>query len=878
MLHSIKKIINFLLGLLLRLRYRITVSGLEDIKSDNRPILFLPNHPALIDPIIVMHSLYNRFMPRPLADEKQVSNMFIRPLMNMIGTIIIPDLTKGKRDDIEQVNAGLKAMADGLRQGKNILLYPGGRLMRSNQEDLGANSAVHALLNEVTDVRVVLIRTTGLWGSSFSRACGTPSLWRDFGKNVLRLASTLIVFMPRRKVRLQIQEAVDFPRSANRMAMNAFLEKFYNQEPLKNTSVPYYLWQGTTAQTLPEPAQQQKNGDTSDIPDATRQLVMEKLQDLAGVETLQEEDKLAADLGLDSLVLVEFGAWLGEEFGVAAEHLDGLETVSDCVLAAGGIVPDVQGNDLKAPSRAWFDGQSTEQPTFIEGKTIAELVVRQAIKRPGQVIMADQISGEKTYRQLITAIFALLPIITKIKGKRVGIMLPASVSAVVAYLAVMFAGKEPVLVNWTSGAGQVDYCLKKAKAETVITARAFTARLENQGFSPASIHVHWLNLEEVAKKISLPAKLKALFMGRLRVRSLLRNPIAENAAILFTSGSETYPKAVPLSHTNFLANGRDVLQVLSLQSQDRLLGVLPVFHSLGLAGTVILPLCSGLQTVYWPNPTEGAHLARMTEIYKTSVFITTPTFLQNMLRNAEDNQLQSMRLIFSGAEKCPTSLFTAMQERVPGAVICEGYGVTECSPVISVNSPQKTYPGTIGPVLPSMHACIVHHESGEPVADGETGRLLVSGPNVFSGYLDGNGSPFVEKDGKVYYDTGDLVVKDGHGCLSFVGRLKRFVKLGGEMISLPAIEQVLDDAFGNGEEPSLAVVPSGNEEHAELLLMTTQNISRSDVNTAIRNAGFSPLHNIRKILQIESLPLLGTGKIDYRQLQEKAVGLLQKTA
>jgi long-chain-fatty-acid--[acyl-carrier-protein] ligase len=174
--------------------------------------------------------------------------------------------------------------------------------------------------------------------------------------------------------------------------------------------------------------------------------------------------------------------------------------------------------------------------------------------------------------------------------------------------------------------------------------------------------------------------------------------------------------------------------------------------------------------------------------------------------------------------------------------------------------------GTIGPLLPSMEKLVLHPERDEPVPAGEQGRLLVRGPNVFAGYLGQPASPFVQFNGQAWYDTGDLVRVDERGVLRFAGRRKRFVKLGGEMISLPAIEQALEQGYGIQEAPELAVMPTPNEEHPELVLLTTLAVNRQEVNAKVRQAGFSPLHNIRQVIQVEEIPLLGTGKTDYRQL------------
>jgi long-chain-fatty-acid--[acyl-carrier-protein] ligase len=870
-----KILLNLLLACLLRLRYRIRVEGLRELKKnsrdDHRPILFLPNHQALIDPVIVMSLLWSRFTPRPLADEKQTNHPLFRWLMAQMRAIRIPDLNTGGAQVKEQVFAGIEEIIAALKQGDNVLLYPSGRISRGQIEVIGGNSGAVSIIHAVPEARIVLIRIRGLWGSRYSRAKGLPSLLKNIGGLLFAILMNGILFTPRRQVELELIEPEKFPRRADKKEMNRWLEDFYNRAPDRNTEVPLFWWQGSAPIYHDEAQPEFTDTDLGKIPASIHTLVMDKLQELAGAGPLHENDSLAGDLGLDSLVLAEFGAWLQQEFGVAADNLEALKTVADCILAAGSIMPALAGAELKPVSSQWFAKAEETTLTIPEGATIAELFLRQAAKNPSQVILSDQIRGDKTWRQIVMSIYALLPEIEKMPGKRIGIMIPGSVSAVITWLAVLFSGKEPVMVNWTSGTANMKHSLGVVSATQVITVKALTSRLATQGIELEQVGVEWLYLEDMAGRISAGQKLAALLKSYISWQQLREAEIADSAAILFTSGSETRPKAVPLTHANFLANLRDFAKVLSLSSNDRLLGILPLFHSLGLAGTVILPLCAGLRTVYWPNPTEGAMLARMTGAYGVTALIATPTFLQGMLRAGKPELLQSLRLIFSGAEKCPDHIFAALRQNCPRAVLCEGYGVTECSPVVSVNSLNDPWPGTIGKVLPSMHYVLLDVESGQPVAPGKNGRLLVRGPNVFSGYLGDANNPFVRFDGYSWYDTGDLVYEQ-NGVLVFAGRLKRFVKLGGEMISLPAIEQVLEAHYPAGDGPVLAVAAAGDEQHPELVLLTTLATDRQEANQALRDAGLSPLHNIRSVQRVAAIPLLGSGKTDYTRIGKMVQG------
>jgi long-chain-fatty-acid--[acyl-carrier-protein] ligase len=376
-------------------------------------------------------------------------------------------------------------------------------------------------------------------------------------------------------------------------------------------------------------------------------------------------------------------------------------------------------------------------------------------------------------------------------------------------------------------------------------------------------------MERVATRLSRAAKLKAFIRSRLSWREL-RRPVPETAVVLFTSGSENLPKAVPLSHRNILANMRDILQEYRFHPEERILGMLPPFHSFGLTCTMILPLCSGMKAVFHPVPTDGGVLARHIESYGATVMVGTPTFLNGIVRAARDPELKSLRLVITGAEKCPDSLFATIGLRWPGMRVLEGYGITECSPIVSGNREQCPVRGTVGKPLPSLAIAVVDLEERRRVDLGEIGMLLVRGPSVFGGYLAWEGEqPFVAFEGESWYRTGDLVREDGLGSLLFAGRLKRFVKMGGEMVSLPAVEEILLARFGlpEDEEVPLALEAMETESRVDLVLFTTRPVSREEANAAIREAGFSPIHNVRLVRSLERIPLLGTGKTDYRALK-----------
>jgi long-chain-fatty-acid--[acyl-carrier-protein] ligase len=483
----------------------------------------------------------------------------------------------------------------------------------------------------------------------------------------------------------------------------------------------------------------------------------------------------------------------------------------------------------------------------------------------------------RSFREVVRGVMALRPEFARLEGDRLGVMLPASVAAAVTQLAVQFAGKTPVMVNWTVGPRNLVTSLETVECTQVVTSRQLVDRLTSQGVELQVIEDRFVFLEDIAESIPRMRKLVVWLKSWLSWGELRRVDVRDEAAVLFTSGSETRPKSVPLRHAHILANLRDIVSVVTIGRDDALLGMLPPFHSFGLTVCVAAPLTGGIRAVYYPDPNDAATLAATIEAYRASIVIGTPTFLSGIVRAASEGQLKSVRLAVTGAERCPRRVYDAIEDACPDATVIEGYGITECSPIVSVNDEDDPAAMTIGRPLPGLKTLIVDPETREPIGVGERGLLLVRGPSVFDGYLgEDDPDPFVTVGGQRWYDTGDLVTRGSDGILTFRGRLKRFTKIGGEMISLPAIEQVLRERFVSGEqreeqESHLAVMAT-EDERPELVLFTTEDVSREEANRAIDDAGLSALHNIRRVERVGEIPQLGTGKTDYRALRARLGG------
>ncbi|GMU82618.1 MAG: hypothetical protein AMXMBFR47_24890 [Planctomycetota bacterium] len=865
----------------LSLRYRIRVKGLDAIAArGTRGIVFFANHPGLIDPIIVFTTLFKPFRPRALADQDQIDRPLIRSLARRVGVVPLPDIRKhgpGAKAIVEQ---RMRECFDGLRGSDNLLLYPSGHIYRSRNEDLRGNSGVEQILKEVPEVRVVLLRTRGVWGSRFTFARGDfPHLGQVLRQCLFDILASFIFFVPKREVTLEFIEPTDFPRRADRAAMNAFIETWYNDHAPPALYVPRTIWERGGVREMPDPEPPRTQTATADIPASVRGLVTSHICEVAGVAAVQDSDRLSQDLGLDSLARAELALWIGKEFGHPISDVDAIQTVGDLMLAARGQAVVAKAVALKPVPPAWFAGRVRERLAAPSGRTLADAFLDAASRAPGQVIIADQVRGAMTYRDLVTAVLVLRPMFERLAGDRLGIMLPASAGASATYLATMFAGKTPVMVNWTTGARSLKYVLDASETRHVLTSKLLVERVKGQGLDLGEIADRFVYLEDLGAGVGKWTKLWAALGARLSWSSLRRAKVSEHAAILFTSGSEAMPKVVPLTHENILANIRDLLTTYGLFRDDGLMGFLPPFHVFGLTVTMLLPLTTGLRAVYHANPTEAWVIARLLEAYKPSIVLGTPTFLSGILRASSDAQLSSLRLAIVGAEKCPERTYQAFAQRCPGAKLIEGYGITECSPVVSAVREDDLRFGTIGRVMPSVEYAIVDAETGEALrrrdeaAHGEpqAGMLLVRGPNVFPGYLGNAPSPFVEHAGRQWYRTGDLVSEDADGVLTFRGRLKRFVKIGGEMISLPAIESALEPALSkpDDEAPAFAIEATPSEEHPEIVLFSTREIDRGGANRLIREAGLSALHNVTRVERVEALPLLGTGKTDYRALKER---------
>lgn len=451
------------------------------------------------------------------------------------------------------------------------------------------------------------------------------------------------------------------------------------------------------------------------------------------------------------------------------------------------------------------------------------------------------------------------------RGEYVGVLLPNAAATAVVFFGLHICGRVPAMLNYTVGAqGMVSAC-RTAKIKTVLTSRRFVeaAKLTN-AVEALSNEVQVVLLEDLRKRVGLITKLVALAsvpLARLIYRQIVGAPKPDSpAVVLFTSGSEGTPKGVVLSHANVLANSRQIAARIPFGSHDVILNALPLFHSFGLTAGTLLPILAGMRTFFYPSPLHYRIVPEMAYDVNATVLFGTNTFLKGYARYAHPYDFYSIRYVFAGAEKLQDDVRRAWMEKF-GVRIFEGYGTTETSPVLTANTPMDYRPGSPGRFLPGIEYRL------EPVAGvAAGGRLHVRGPNIMLGYLlaDHPGELVAPQSihGVGWYDTGDVVRLDADGFLHIQGRAKRFAKIGGEMVSLAVAE---DLAARTWPDALHAVINLPDPQKGEQLVLLTnrREANRAELVARARTDGIGEINVPKRIVTTKTMPLLGTGKIDY---------------
>jgi long-chain-fatty-acid--[acyl-carrier-protein] ligase len=871
---------------LIGIRYRLRVTGLEKLTLANLPkkggILFLPNHPAEIDPVIMMMVLWKKYRVHPLVVEQFYYLKGFHYFQKLIEAVPIPDfngaVNKWKQKKIDKI---FTFVGEKLKEGSNFLIYPAGRLKHGGEEIIGGASFVHTLLQQCPETNVILIRTTGLWGSRFSRALtGTTP---DFGKVIWEgfkiVLKNLIFLTPRREINIEIEPApADLPVVRTRLEFNKYLERWYNNrgpEPIKLVSDCFWK------EILPKVENQKKaelDNQHWTIDPEKEQQILAKISQMAHRPNIERSQTLNRDLGLDSLDIAQLHTFIEQKYEIEDVSPDQLETVEDVLKAVVQGEGQKKIDDSYIYSKKWPDEESRPPILKPVGKTLHEAFLRNCDRMDSFAACSDQTMGVVTYRRLKMIVLIMSQKIRQMEGEYIGILLPSSTMVYALVLATLLAKKVPVMLNFTLGARALAHCKKVVDLKNVLSSRRF---LDNMtGGDLESIDDILLLLEDVREKISLGDKLRGIFGLFKNADSLLKDEslsqISEDdpAVLLFTSGTESLPKGVPLSHKNILFDLKAALDCFEVFPTDILYGILPPFHSFGFSATGMMPLLMGLKVYFAPDPTHSRAMLHDIENWKITLFISAPTFIKGVFRLAKPDQLKSLRYVVGGAEKVPQELFDFMEKR--GGEMLEGYGITECAPIVTLTRPKKPRKG-VGQPLPGIELCIVSPETREVMLPGQEGEICIHGPNVFKGYIGTDRSPFIELDGRRWYLSGDCGHLESDGSLILSGRLKRFVKIGGEMISLGGLEEELlkmaheknwIQAFKDDAPPLAVAVLEKNSEKPLIILFSTFDINKDEINQALRDRGYSALIKIADVKRVPLIPMTGAGKTHYHALDE----------
>ena len=510
--------------------------------------------------------------------------------------------------------------------------------------------------------------------------------------------------------------------------------------------------------------------------------------------------------------------------------------------------------------------------------------------RPRQELIVDRSMQRRTMKSgfLLAVSFMLSRRLTDWTSKtRVGILFPPGLGAYIANLAVVLAGKVPVNLNFTLGASSAAACLQKADVDCLLTTQRVQHKFPHFPWPESGI----IDLVEEMKSMPKAKALALLSWIHLCPAKLLAKILkvpAEGgeleAGLLFTSGSSGEPKGVVLTHRNILANCAQIDATGLLPVSEKVIANLPIFHSFGFTVTLWYPLLRGCSVVTLTSPLDVKKVAEAIKAESATILIGTPTFLKPYMKSIEAEQLASLKYVVAGAEKTPEG-FTDAWEAHFGSLYLEGYGLTETSPVVSINTPWMpkgvNYPGgstegsrrgSVGRMMPGHAARILNPDTMEDIEVTSVGLLMLKGPNIFRGYL-GEPERTAEVKQDEWFITGDLARFDEDGFLFIEGRLSRFSKIAGEMVPHGTVEEVLIEAYNllDAEQPILVVAGRPDEAKGEaLVILATMDLELDDVREKLSAAGLTNLWIPKEIKRVEVIPTLATGKIDLRKVQDLA--------
>ena len=526
------------------------------------------------------------------------------------------------------------------------------------------------------------------------------------------------------------------------------------------------------------------------------------------------------------------------------------------------------GARRKAAGRQLYDlmSETLFRTTDSDRPMFKALIDAAALNGRGHVIAEDIGFAPVTYGRILTGSFALGGAILRHLGpaRNVGVLLPNSVGAVVTFFALQAIGRVPAMLNVSTGAAGMLSSCRTAGVDTVLCSRLFVERGKlGPVLEEMSRGMKVVYLDDLRAEIGTLAKLKALLASYLPDFFMKDVSPDEPAAVLFTSGSEGVPKGVVLSHRNLNANRHQVGARIAFNAKDVVFNALPMFHSFGLTVGTLLPILAGIRTFLYPSPLHYKIVPELVYQTNATVFFGTDTFLRGYARVADPYDFQSVRLVGAGAEKVNDETRRLWNDLF-GLRILEGYGATECSPVIAFNTPMHFRAGTVGRLMPALEYRL------EPVPGIDVGgRLFVKGPNVMLGYLRDTAPGVLEPVSDGWYDTGDIVDVDAEGYVRILGRAKRFAKIAGEMVSLGAVEALAARVAPDFRHAAVAR-PDPRKGEQVVLVTEDAGMDYKRIKAVAEKEGIPEIMLPRTVIHVESLPVLGTGKTDYPSIERLA--------